>query len=293
MIKKFALILPIITGVLFGSVGIFARKLNDAGFDNATTVFSRVFPAVIILLIFILIKDRSLLKIRGRDVFLLIMATLGGMFSTNLLFNMAAIELSLSFAAVLLCVFPIYVLIFSKFAFKERITARKLTCIAMTAAGCIMVSGIIGSNVEISLMGLAVGILSGITNAYFSVMSKKLMSEGMASYTMTFYCLLINGAALAPFVDYKAIFDFASAAPLENTGFMLLHSLLIAVLTYVCFTTSLKYIDAGTASILASCEPVAAMVIGLIFFDEVPTVLSVAGLIITMAALTILCKSKE
>ena len=75
---------------------------------------------------------------------------------------------------------------------------------------------------------------------------------------------------------------------MKNTGFLLLHSLCAYVMPYILYTVSLSHIEAGKASILASGEPVAAMVFGLFFYDEIPTALSVLGLVLTIAALTLL-----
>ena len=49
----------------------------------------------------------------------------------------------------------------------------------------------------------------------------------------------------------------------------------------------------GKASILCSCEPVAAMVFGFFFFKEIPTVLSITGLIIVLVALAMLVLSDK
>jgi len=76
--------------------------------------------------------------------------------------------------------------------------------------------------------------------------------------------------------------------PLSHSGFMLVHSLCVAVAPYAFYTVALDHMDAGKASILCSCEPVAAMVFGICFFGEIPTVLSITGLIIVLAALAML-----
>ena len=49
----------------------------------------------------------------------------------------------------------------------------------------------------------------------------------------------------------------------------------------------------GKASILCSCEPVAAMVFVFFFFKEIPTVLSITGLIIVLVALAMLVLSDK
>ena len=51
--------------------------------------------------------------------------------------------------------------------------------------------------------------------------------------------------------------------------------------------------EAGTASILRSREPAATMVFGFFFFKEIPTVLSITGLIIVLVALAMLVLSDK
>ena len=68
-----------------------------------------------------------------------------------------------------------------------------------------------------------------------------------------------------------------------------MHSLCTAVCPYAFYTVALDHMEAGKASILCSCEPVAAMVFGFFFFREIPTVLSIAGLIIVLSHLLCLC----
>jgi drug/metabolite transporter (DMT)-like permease len=49
--------------------------------------------------------------------------------------------------------------------------------------------------------------------------------------------------------------------------------------------------DAGTAVILSSGEPIAALAFGMIFYMEMPTVLMVCGVVITIVALILLSRS--
>ena len=74
---------------------------------------------------------------------------------------------------------------------------------------------------------------------------------------------------------------------------MLMHSLCTAVCPYAFYTVALDHMEAGKASILCFCEPVVAMVFGFFFFREIPTVLSIAGLIIVLIALAMLVLSDK
>ena len=62
--KKLMLMFPIISGGLWGSAGIFVRKLSYFGVNSYTIISSRVLIALIILFIGILLFDKSLLKIK-------------------------------------------------------------------------------------------------------------------------------------------------------------------------------------------------------------------------------------
>ena len=49
-----------------------------------------------------------------------------------------------------------------------------------------------------------------------------------------------------------------------------MHSLCTAVCPYAFYAVALDQMEAGKASILCSCEPVAAMVFGFFFFRAIP-----------------------
>ena len=71
MNKNTALIFAVISGISFGSVGVFVRIFTRAGFDNISILAARVLPAVLILLILFLVFDRSLLTRREQEIPLL------------------------------------------------------------------------------------------------------------------------------------------------------------------------------------------------------------------------------
>lgn len=47
--KKLVYTLPIIAGIMFGSVGVFVRTLYGAGFSNATVLFARALLAGLVI----------------------------------------------------------------------------------------------------------------------------------------------------------------------------------------------------------------------------------------------------
>ncbi|MBM6818329.1 MULTISPECIES: DMT family transporter [Clostridium] len=290
--KKIAVLFPIISGGLWGSAGIFIRKLSDFGLNSYTIISSRVLIALIILFIGILILDKSLLKIKLKDAWVFMASGILGMLGLNFCYNESVNHLSLSLAAVLLSLSPIFVIFIAAILFKEKITLRKISCMLLAILGCILASGLLENNtgMKLSAIGILIGLLSAFFYALYSVVSKIAMGKGYEALTITFYSLLTLEIVLLPFTDWNILKDFVISAPVNNSIFMLLHSVFTSVLPYVLYTVSLSYIEAGKTSILAAGgEPISAMLLGMLFFSEVPTILSLIGLILTIVALSLLC----
>ncbi|MGN1266455.1 MAG: DMT family transporter [Dorea sp.] len=290
MLKKIIWLFPVLSGIFWGSVGVFVRYLKAAGMNSFTIVESRIVMAVLILAIWILIYDKSMFKIRIKDSWIFCAASLFGMLGINLTYNEAINRISLSLAAVLLSLSPVYVLILAAILFGEKITKKKVVCVAMAVGGCVLVSGIFeqAGGIQLDGFGILLGGLAGFCYALYSIFSKKAMDLGYHGFTITLYCLIVIAVVLFPIADWSAIGAFAVAAPVKHGIFYVVHALVSSVMPYILYTVSLNYMETGKASILAAGEPVAAMVFGAVFFDENPTMLALLGLIVTLVALTIL-----
>jgi drug/metabolite transporter (DMT)-like permease len=288
--KKLMSFFAIISGILWGSGGIFVRTLTNMEMNAYTIISTRVMVAVFIIFIGLMIYDKNLFKIRLKDVWIFIVAGMIGMFGINLCYNFAIKDLTLSLAAVLLSMSPIFVLILAALFFKEKITKKKLLCMFLALTGCALVSGVFenASGMQWSVRGILIGLLSALFYAIYSLITKVAMKRGYHAFTITFYSLLTVLLVVLPLTDWQITVELLERGGIKMGMFMLIHSLCTSVLPYILFTVSLAYIDAGKASILAACEPIAAMIFGVIFFSEIPTMLSVGGLVLATIAITIM-----
>ena len=258
--------------------------------DNATVLETRMLLGSLILLAGCLIMDRSLLKIKLKDLWIFVGGAFLGNFGLSYFYVESINRLSLGFAAVLLCIFPVFVMLLSAIFFKEKITPKKVGCMALAFAGCVLVSGVLeeGGAASWSWSGVLIGLLAAFCYALYSIFSKLAKEKNYSAVTITFYFMLMIAGVLIPFTDWELVGSYVSAAPAENSLFLLGHCLCAAVLPYIFYTYSMNYIDAGKASILASSEPAAAMVFGALLFAEIPSALSVGGMLLTVAAIVIL-----
>lgn len=288
--KQLLYLMPIISGAMWGSAGIFVRKLTEQGMNSYTVVSVRVILAVLILAVWLGIYDRNLLKIKLKDLWVFVAGGVVGMFGLNICYNFAISELSLSLAAVLLSLSPVFVLFMAAILFKEKITSKKVICMTIAIAGCVLASGVLesASTMRWSVKGIIVGIIGAFFYGLYGIISKTAMERGYHAFTTTFYCLFMVMLVVIPLTNWKLVTNVVVANPIKMSVFLVIHSLCTSVLPYILYTFSIRYIDAGMASILASGEPVAAMIFGVIFFSEIPTVLSVVGIVLVIVALALL-----
>lgn len=282
------LILPILSGVMWGAAGIFVRTLSEYGFDGQTIAFSRVLIAMVMMLLLILATDRRMLSFKRHDIWLFILCAVS-MTGLNVFYTIAADELSLSLAAVLLSLSPVFMVLIARVIFGEAITRRKVVCIAVSVVGCVLVSGYLENGSSLSMFGVASGIVAAVFYAAYGIASKKASASGYSVYTTLFYCMLISMVILIPFSDLGIVADYAGEGAGE-IGFLILQAAVASFLPYILYSVAMARIEAGTGSLLAACgEPVAAALFGLLVFAEVPSPLMVVGMALAIGAMAAIC----
>lgn len=288
------MLLPVLSGIMFGSAGVFVRTLSAYGMSGPTILFVRVAGALAAMTVLLLVTDRRRFRTALRDLPLFAGTGLVGMLGLNLCYNEAVGRITLSLAAVLLSTSPVFVVILAAVLFGERITWRKMGCMVLAMAGCVLASGLLeqGSGGQgVSLSGVLLGLASALFYALYSIFSRKAMDRSYHTYTIVFYSVLLITLVLLPFAEYERIGAFLAERTAARLGFLAIHTLCTSVLPYVFLTLALLHAEAGKVSILAAGgEPIAAVIFGGLFFVEVPTALMLLGIAVTVAALALLCK---
>ena len=217
--------------------------------------------------LFVLIYKPKLFQIRWRDLW----CFLGTGIVSVALFTycyFTSMELSsLSAAAVLLYTAPAFVMLFSLVLFKEKMTVMKGVSLVLAVLGCAMTTGVIGGEIRVTLAGFLFGLASGVCYALYSIFSRYALNRGYEPFTVTLYTFLLAAVTTVALIDVRPVIAVVTADA-QSVCFALLFALLSCVLPYVFYTLGLKYISAGTASIIATVEPVAATVVGAAVFSE-------------------------
>ena len=286
--NKFAPICVIIAGCCWGSGGVFIRVFVGLDYSPLTIVFTRTIIAFVIMLIFLLFYDKSLLKIKIKDLWAFVGIGVSGAIILNLFYNLSVMENSLSLAAILLATAPFFVLFLAAPIFKEKITAVKLQALAIAFIGCVLVSGLIGSATIFSPFGIGVGLLSGVGSAMYGLFSRAVLNRGYHPLTANIYSMGIGALATLPFTQFDVVAESIIKAPMYVGVMLFLHALFVCLLPYILFTTGMKYMDTGKAAIIVSVEPVAATFFGIFLYKEIPDVFITIGIVLVLFALVLL-----
>lgn len=285
-----AYVLVILGATMWGLIGLFVNGLSELGFTPLQMVFLRIFTAMLMMFVYVYVKDKRLLKIDWRDSKYFVGT---GIFSLALFFwcYFSAIqETSFAVAAILLYTAPVFVTFISAFAFKERLTPRKLLALSITFLGILFIIGIFPQvNIFITLYGFILGIGSGIGYALYSIFGKFAL-EKYDPLTVILYTFIFASIALIP------VSNLGAMGPAFAEGKAWLYTLGIGfiptMLAYILYTEALRRIESSKAAITATVEPVVACLVGVFVFQEILSVWQVMGIVLVIVAV-ILVQEKE
>lgn len=285
--NKLPSLLIITAGILWGTLGIYVRHLSRAGLESLEIVALRAVLTLGLLVVILLVYDRNLLKIKLKDSW----CFFGTGICSILLFNYCYFKTitltSLAVAAILLYTAPALVAIMSCFLFKEHFTGKTILALLLSFSGCALVTGIFGAEISLSLQGLLTGLGAGFGYGLYSIFSRYALQKGYHSLTITTYTFVFASFGVAFMVDFQGLANLVRInSSLIWWGLGL--SLLATVLPYICYTSGLSKVAAGKASIIASIEPVVAMLLGVFTFHEKLTITSGLGVTFVILALVIL-----
>lgn len=273
-------------GVLWGVIPLFVSALEGAGFTSLQVVAIRVLLAAAILVAALLVRDRSQLRIRLRDLPLFVgTGLLSIVFFNYCYFEAIKVVGGAAIPALLLYTAPVFVMLLSLPLFGEPLTARKVAALAMTLAGLALVTGAFTGGGVISPRAVLLGLGSGLGYALYSVFGKFLVGRYGAA-TITTYTFVVAALFAVPLSGLAGSLGqlLAWRALLPAVGI----ALVCTVLPFLLYTRGLRGIEAGRAAVLATVEPIVAAVVGALCFHEAFTIEKVAGMALVLLAVVVL-----
>lgn len=288
-------LLIILAGFFWGSMGIFVRGLADlAGFTSIQIVSLRLTVAAVTFTLILLRKDIKGFRITLKDIPLFLGLGLGSILFFTACYFTAIQMMTLSVAAILLYTSPIWVMLMSLLFFRERMTRSKLIALAVSFLGCVLVSGIGSGENNVTVIGILIGLGSGIGYGLYSILGTIALRK-YSTYTVTTYTFIIAAIGswfLCSLPDLWHKITACSRKPYLCI-FIILTGLVTAVIPFLCYTLGLEQVEASRAAILATIEPMVATLIGVVVFHEYMTLVSIVGIVCILSAIVLLNLPKK
>jgi len=287
--KKFSAFFIILSGILWGLMGVFSKALNSIGFSSVEGSAIRIVLCAVILVV---INIKSL-KIDAKDIWKFVLIGIFSILTMSTTYFESIRLSSLTLASILLYTAPVMVTVMAAVFYKERITAKKLICLFCAVMGIVMISGLDSSS-EITPSGLFYGLMSAFSYALYSIIGKLILKKYPPN-TVSTYAFVFAGIGAAMLCDIPSIYETVCTSQnvLYTICVMAGCALVTAAIPYTLYTLGLKYTPASTASILACVEPLTASVIGIAFFGDSLGAVSLFGISLIFISVGVLSVSKK
>lgn len=291
--EMFGYLLIFVTGVLWGTIGIFVKEMAKCGADALTISFLRVALAFVVM--FVVTVARSGLHSFQIDKRSLLFGALLGIVCQgiyNIFYSYAVVLAGVSISAVLLNVAPAFTMAISVILFSEKLTSWKVLALLINIIGCALtVTGGKFSIETISIMGVFCGIGAGICYAMTAIFGKFAMAEA-DSFVISTYSYLF--AALLLFVPAKPWTMQVDLSLLRILAIGLLLAMIPTALAYVLYYIGLSFItETSKVPIVASAEPIVGTVLGVMLYHENIDVISAVGIFLVLTSIVLMNKKTE
>ncbi len=264
---------------LWGLIAYFIRGLSGFGFSSMEIVGIRaVTAAAALLLIGLVLGPGRLALKRPSDIGLFAGTGICSIVFFNWCYFTSINLMDISLAVILLYTSPAFVAVLSYLFLKEKITGRKIIAVCGTIAGCILIAGV-GGGAGLSVTGVIIGLGAGLGYALYSIFGKFALQK-YEPFTVTLYTFLTASAVLLPITR---LWEKASLFLKPEVLFLGLGlGLLPTVLAYFLYTWGLEKTESSKAAVIATIEPVVAILMGVALYSESLGYMQLSGSIIIL-----------
>ena len=277
------ILLGIISAVFYGLNPLFALPLYEEGMNPDSVLFYRYGFAVVLLAVLLKLQRQSFSLSRKEIVPI---AVMGLLFSASSLFlYLSFMYMDAGLACTILFVYPILVALIMFLFFHERLSFVGILCILLALTGILLLYRGDGDG-GVSTTGVILVLFSSLSYAIYIVGVNKSSLKGLHTGKLTLFALLFG------IVIYVVRLDFLTSlqpVPSVAAGIRLFSMAFFpTIVSLVCMTAAVHRIGSTVTAVLGALEPVTALVIGVLLFDETITPRITAGVILVIGAVTLI-----
>lgn len=254
--------LACLSAVTYGTIPLFAIPLKRMDFSFDSVLFYRFLFCVLMIGTYLIYKKVSF-RITMQEGGLLLM--LGLMYSCSSEFLFLGYDyMPAGVASTILFLYPVLVALIMGLGFKEKISWPVWVAIALAFLGVMTLNG--GEGTAIVPLGLFIVFLSALTYALYMVIINKSRLRIMNGIKVSFYSMVV----CMIFFFCKSLLNgtFQTIPSAEAGVNLILFALVATVISLIALVYAIQLIGSTLTSVMGSMEPLVAVIISVMLFNE-------------------------
>lgn len=281
-----SIIYIVLTAFFFGTMEV-ASKLAGVSFHAVQLVFLRFFIGGVLLLPFAIrdLKKRQY-KLKATDWLYLLVLGIICVCISMALFQFGVVRINANLAAVIICMNPVFTMIFAHFIVKERMTKRKVLVLVISFVGLLFVlnpSKALSGSVD--MVGVLITLTAAVAFGLYTAMGKMKIKEigGMTENSFSF----LLGSAVLLIVLLVGDIPIVEGIDMQSLPLLLYLGVFVTGAGYYCFLKAIEISGASNASLAFFIKPALAPFIAWAVLKEVPDWNFYVGVVIILAGSTV------
>ncbi len=271
---------------LWGIAATVVKFLFNNQYDPLIIVQTRVTIACVALVLFFLLRNRSLLRVELRDIPKFFFVGICGVAGSNYFYYFAIKESNVATSILLQYTAPILVAIYAALFQHERFTLSKFFALLLATLGIFLAVGAYDAGIlRSNLKGVIFALIAAVTFAIFNIAGKPLTRKYNVWTALTYvlagasiFWLFVNPPSTVVRAGYSGndwmVFTFISAISI--------------LIPYGCYFLGLQKIQASRAIITSMLEPVVAIISEFLFLNGHMSALQFFGAALVLGAIMML-----
>jgi len=264
---------------IFGTIGICVRFIP---LSSGVIAFVRgVMGFLFLALVMVLMRKKPDSEAIRKNLVILLLSGAAIGFNWILLFE-SYHHTTVATATVCYYLAPLLLVLASPLL-GEKLTAKKLLCVAAALAGLVCISGVLEGKLPTlsEFKGLLLGVAAAVLYASVMFMNKKL--SPITAYDKTFVQL---GSAALVLLPYILLTGSVSTAHLTGLqwGLLILVGIVHTGIAYTLYFGSMKDLNAQTIAIFSYLDPVIAVLLSALLLHEPMSPANIIGTVLILGS---------
>ena len=265
--------------MLFGTIGTLSRYIN---MPSSIICLGRAFFGVVTILVLLSVRTEKpdTEAIRRNFWWLLLSSTL---MCCNWICQFEAYKYT-TIATGTLCYYmqPVFYIIAGAVVLKEKLTVKKICCVAVAFGGMILVSGVLQIGLHFSeLKGVVFGVSGGFFYAMVVLINKYM--KDISPVNTTIMQLALVSVIMLPYSAATGAFGEVSITTVGIICLLIL-GVLHTGIGYIIYFDAVNKLPTQTVGILSYIDPVEAVLLSAFFLREPMTIWTVIGAVMILGA---------